>query len=174
MTDVRGAVAALRSLVQRHGHTGADGSLVLPVTSVSGGVATTAWTPVLAGDGTAGTQTYAANGQVGRYSRAGGLVTAQFDILLTAKDAATAGNISIGTLPVTSLNVPGFVQSGWLGIFSSVDLTAGYTHLSCYVLPNDTKLYLSQQGDNIAAANVLAAAIGATTALRGGITYFAA
>jgi len=57
------------------------------------------FTPTLYGSTTAGTQTYTT--QEGRYSRIGNIVTFKVNILLSAYDVATAGDLRIGGLPFT-------------------------------------------------------------------------
>lgn len=120
-----------------------------------------AWTPVLQGDSTAGTQTY--DVQTGWYviflNR---LVYVTGRIRMTAKDGATAGNISIGGLPRTVMNRTNSLQSMSIA-HSSINLSAGYSQAGALLSPNTTKAYLYEMGDNVAMAPVVAAGIGATT-----------
>src|SRR3990167_4235347 len=97
-------------IVDDTGHvTSFGGNITFPATQVSSAGANTVddyeegtWTPTVAGSSTAGSQTYSV--QVGRYVKIGKLVTAQFYVVMTAKDGATAGNALISGLPFTAEN----------------------------------------------------------------------
>ena len=130
------------------------------------------FTPVLAGLTTAGTQTYSV--QLGRYVKIGKLVTIHGVILLSAKDAATAGNMYIGGLPFASELVSGINYSGSIGQYANIDFSTGYTQLGIYVEANGTRAFLTQGGDNVAAGVIAAAAIGANTEIDFTLTYRAA
>jgi hypothetical protein len=127
------------------------------------------WTPAIAGGSTAGTQTYST--QVGRYIRQGNLVTAWFSTVMTAKDGTTAGAFLVTGLPFTSTNVSGLSYSGQVGAAANIDLSAGYSQIGILVSANTTSITVNQIGDNVAAAGLTAAAIAATTELRGSVTY---
>ena len=57
------------------------------------------WTPTLIGSTTPGAQTYGT--QTGTYTRIGNQVFCEARVSITAKDAAIAGNVQIGGLPIT-------------------------------------------------------------------------
>ncbi len=128
----------------------------------------TSYTPSLAGDSTAGSHTYSQ--RAGNYIRIGGFVVAWFNVALSAKDGTTAGAMYI-SLPLTSRNTSNLIGAGFIYAYGNVDFDAGRTHLNGYVLPNDNKMYFSQAGDNVAGANVLAAAISNSTIIRGCAIY---
>jgi hypothetical protein len=71
------------------------------------------WTPTIAGSSVAGTQTYSV--QVGRYIKIGKLVIAWCNVGLSAKDGATAGNISIKGLPFACANVTNLRSASTIG-----------------------------------------------------------
>lgn len=139
---------------------------------VLGAVASGVWTPTILGSSTPGTQTYSA--QTGRYIKIGSLVMAWFNVVMTAKDGATAGNMSVGGLPFTvaatasfggySGNISNFTALAtnvvWLGIRASVNT------VTCGLF----KLAAAGTGS----ASVVAADIAATTQIIGMISYEAA
>lgn len=131
--------------------------------------ADTTWTPVIAGDATAGTNTYSL--QAGFYMRLGNLVIATFFVTMTAKDAAMAGNIYV-SLPVTVRNTSNMFFSGALRQ-SNITLAAGYTWLTCTPTPNTTRAFIQQSGSGVAVANIAAAGIAAGTSIIGTAVYFA-
>lgn len=118
------------------------------------------WTPVIAGSSTAGTQTYSI--QNGRYTRIGNLVFIKCTVLLSAKDAATAGNLRITGLPFTSKNVANSYAS--LTISGANVLHSGaYTYCGARIDPNTTYISLMENGTNLAPALLGAAALKAAT-----------
>jgi hypothetical protein len=127
------------------------------------------WTPTLIGLSTAGTQTYSS--QTGYYVRNGNLITAHFRITMTAKDAATSGNLAIGGLPVAASAVMANA-SGSISRHSNVNLTAGYTQLGLAVPASQSYAQLFQSGDAAATAAVDAGAAAANTEIFGVLSYF--
>ena len=67
------------------------------------------WTPTVAGSTTPGTQTYI--WRRGTYTRIGNRVMIDFQVYTSAKDAATAGSMTITGLPFTANNNTGIPQS---------------------------------------------------------------
>jgi hypothetical protein len=122
------------------------------------------WTPVISGDSTAGTQTY--SNQNGRVTKIGNMYFAEFRVTMTAKDAATAGNIFISGFPGTPTATGG---GGSIASYSNVDLAVGYSQLSLH--NSGGVMYLKQGGDNITSSFVAAAAIAATTEIIGTFMY---
>ena len=119
-----------------------------------------AWTPVVYGSTTPGTNTYSAqNG--GRYYKIGKLVYVQARIALTVKDAAMAGSIIISGLPFT-------VRLGYAGatlpiaIMQGVDLPTGYSFANAQANPNDTTISLRRMGDAVASISVVVSEISAS------------
>jgi hypothetical protein len=126
------------------------------------------WTPAVEGHAAAGTPTYTA--QVGRYLRIGNLVTAWFDVTLSAK-TGILGNIRIAGLPFAASNIAGLTQAGAVGYFTNLDFAAGYTQLSIHAAPNTARVDLFANGDNVGTAPVGANAIAANFAIGGAVTY---
>lgn len=121
------------------------------------------WTPTILGTSTAGTQTYAASTK-GRATMLDRAVLLEGIVILTAKDAATAGDIRIGGLPFTISSGaynPGFAVT-W---FRNIDLTAGYSQIGLQGAAGTTQIALLQSGDNVGELTIAAAAIGATTGI---------
>lgn len=127
------------------------------------------WTPAVAGQTTPGTQTYST--QVGRYIRSGNLVTVWFSIVMTAKDAATAGNFIISGLPFASSNVSGLTYPVSLAQWGNIDLGSTRPVLTARIGANSTDIAMLESGDNTGANGLVAAAITATTTLHGSATY---
>jgi len=123
------------------------------------------WTATLAGSGTAGTQTYGT--QIGRYIKIGKCVLFNASIVLSAKDAATAGNMRIAGLPFTSVTVSG---ARWPCAIDNADLWdlnvgAGRYSMAASVGSNTTVITLTEQGDNVASAALTEADFAATSAI---------
>lgn len=96
------------------------------------------WTPALSGTGS--TFAYAANGQVGTYTRVGRQVTVQFRIQLnTTGNTLGAGALTITSLPFTSANVTS--QSNY-GTASFANLTTSLVQLPFTINPNVTTVSL--------------------------------
>jgi hypothetical protein len=117
------------------------------------------WTPRIFGSTTAGVQTYAA--QIGAFVRVGRIVMLNAKIVLTTKDAAMAGDVTIDGLPFTSNASLGdaVVTAGYIQF---ITFAAGYTQL-CGLIPNNTsQIRLRQTGSNIVAQVVDATAISGT------------
>ncbi len=122
------------------------------------------WTPALAGASVAGTQTYSS--RVGRYIRIGDLVTVFGTIVMTAKDAATAGTATITGLPFTASTVASLEPGGaavqdWENIF----LIANYTCLGIAVASGAATATLQQSGSGQPGLPLNTTGIIATSAL---------
>jgi hypothetical protein len=127
--------------------------------------------PTIGGAGTAGVQTYSA--QVGYYERIGRRVSYDIFITLTAKDAATAGNLTIFNLPFTTRNnaASGRIYSAAVGEYSNIDLTSGGAtpgrpQLCATAANNGTSITLFVSGTGVASAVLTAAALTATSSIR--------
>jgi hypothetical protein len=127
------------------------------------------WTPVIAGDGTAGTQTYSV--QSGKFVRIGKQVWCEFSLTMTAKDGTTAGNIYIGGLPFTVSSATNYRGSGYFGAWVNLTMAAGYTQLGLRAGTSSTIAYITQSGSASAENYTVAANIAATTELRGTIEF---
>ena len=120
-----------------------------------------AWTPVLAGSATAGTNTYST--QAGWYRVDGRMVTASFGIVLTGNSVAMVGNLIITGLPkvaYASLPNPG---GGAPIRYNNVALGAGYTQMGFLMTAGSANILIQKGGDNKAIASVLVGDINATT-----------
>jgi hypothetical protein len=115
------------------------------------------FTPSIGGDATAGSQTYGAQ-RLGTYTKIGNRVAYTVSVNLTAKDAATAGNIVITGLPFAAANL----MAALVGRFSAFDLSTGYTVLNADINSN-TIIRLWQGGDNVSSIALPAAGLLATS-----------
>lgn len=97
------------------------------------------FTPTLVGTSTAGTGTYIANSQVGRYTRIGNRVF--FTVYLGWTAHTGTGNMQINGLPITSANNTNAFQalSVYLG---SISFTGPF--VQAYVAANSTSIVLGQ------------------------------
>lgn len=130
------------------------------------------WTPVVGGSGGTSGQTYAANGQTGRYIKIGRLLVAIFEITFTAKGTIT-GNVELQGLPfsaenVTNLDSPSVVRFAALG--------TSWIHVLVNVRANEA---VGNFIGNTAAAvanttNLATADISNTTSFKGVVIYRAA
>lgn len=127
------------------------------------------WTPTIGGATTAGTQTY--SDQIGRYVKVGRLVSVECRIVMTAKDAATAGSLEIFGLPFTSANIAAAAAGMATATTSNITLTAAYTQIGLQVLPNTTTVFFIQNGSAQAAAAINSTGLAATSAVVMGGNY---
>ena len=97
------------------------------------------FTPTIVGTTTAGAGTYTI--QVGRYTKIGRSVNIQFRVTWTAHTGT--GNMNIGGLPFTALNVTNAFAAVTFGFVSNVAYTAGATPMG-YVAPNSATIALVQ------------------------------
>ena len=119
------------------------------------------FTPTIGGDSVAGTQTYIV--QVGRYTRIGNRVNFNLRIVLSAKDAATAGNLIIGGLPFASNSTAHTFNSFAIGNAGLFTLSVLYTQLEAHIEPNLSYFYLGQIGSGQAYSYLQASAFAATS-----------
>ena len=98
------------------------------------------FTPTIVGTSTAGTGTYSANGQVGRYTKIGNRVF--FDLYLAWTAHTGTGNLEINGLPFTVQNTTNLNRTYSI-IFSSLTLTAGSIG-AAFSSPNTTTIALRQ------------------------------
>jgi hypothetical protein len=138
-----------------------------------GAVLSAAWptAPVVAGSSTAGTQTYST--QLGYYIKIGALVIAWVQINMSAKDAATAGNISINNLPFTARSITNMRYAGSVGLWTSTATT--FVTMLARVSTNTTAISLFGATAATATPTTLVAAdISATTSFTVTVMYEAA
>ncbi len=119
-------------------------SATQPASTDMSDISTGTWTPVIAGQTTAGTQTYST--QAGNYTVIGDIVFISCTIVLTAFDGATAGNINVTGLPFTVTNTsPTFVYAQ--GSFcANVSFSANYTQFISSCNANTTRINLYEFG----------------------------
>lgn len=129
------------------------------------------WTPVIAGSVTPGTQTYTT--QTGVYTQIGNMMHVHFEILLSAFDAATNGNMTVTGLPTAAKGSPSLQYSGTVGQYSLIDLdVVGAYHQIILTLPSaQTTINIQEAGDDVALNNITEADFSATTRINGSISY---
>lgn len=115
-----------------------------------------AWTPVLRGSGTAGTPTYAANGQVGTYEIIGRQVTVRFTVIITSLGGAGApvGNMQITGLPVAPGSATNDFGACFISQMTGVTTGAGYTFVTGEVHGGTSNINLLE--NNTAAGTAVA------------------
>lgn len=119
------------------------------------------WTPLLAGSTTPGTQTYAT--QAAMFVIDNAVCEVWGNIGLSAKDAATAGNVSILGLPVPcNSGITGVVTFGYTRNWD-LDTAGGFYRIDGLIGPSTSQIDLYQSGDNVVPVQLTAAAFGATT-----------
>jgi hypothetical protein len=128
------------------------------------------WTPTIQGSSTAGAQTYGT--QIGTMIYIGPLCLALFQIVLTAKDGSTAGNLQVGGLPVAGAAMPGLTQAGWVASFANLTLTGSGNQVGLEVQPGATSMLLQQSASSAASSAIPASALSSTTAIVGGALFF--
>lgn len=120
--------------------------------------------PTLYGSTTPGTNTYSS--QIGRFKVRNGLCFVQFEVFLTAKDAAMAGSLRI-TLPKTAKAAP---RSGIsIGSYDGVTFSGSNTQLTGYVEQNASYISIMQNGASISA--LAATQIGNGFMITGCVSY---
>jgi len=128
------------------------------------------FTPSLAGSTTPGTQTYST--RAGNWVRYGDFVWVGIAIEMTAKDAATAGNLRITNLPFAlPSGLTSMVASAAVGSFGNIDLDAGYSTIGIGIEAGNTYITMTQAGDNVAVAFLAAANLQATTRIYCSLVY---
>lgn len=146
------------------------------VTDVNGNVKTAiaeavtgVWIPALAGSSAAGTQTYAL--QAGTYTKNGQQICATWNIGLSAKDAATAGDLRITGLPFGAGAT--YTWPATLGYTRNFDLNVagGFYVVQGLLAAGNSYVELYEAGDNVVPAALTAADFGATTFIYGQVTY---
>ncbi len=101
------------------------------------------WTPSVAGNVVAGTQTYTR--RTGTYFRLGQLVLALFDLVGTAKDAAASGTIAVSGLPY--VNTPVSYGHVFISIYYGMPTpTPGSSQLMGLMNPGTNYILLNNSG----------------------------
>lgn len=145
--------------------------IVAPVRSPGISPSPIAWTPVLAGSTTAGTQTYSK--QWGVYLEVGPLVIGMFSIALSALGGTIAGNVTITGLPILSNNSTGAqAQPGSLPLWGDITLGAGYTALGLDVAAGSNVIAVQESGSTLAPLALPVSGLSSTSILVGTIAYF--
>lgn len=117
---------------------------------IGGLIISNPWTPVLAGKGTAGSQTYLS--QWGRYISAGSLVVALFNIKLVAFDPASIGSMEIAGLPIKANGDAAAMQAAFMGSWGGITLLPAYSTLGGRVVSGSQTVDLYQSGNGEYAA----------------------
>lgn len=147
-----------------------NSSAAIAITKLASGVDATSYTPTLAGDSTAGSNTYTT--QVGRYCRIGPLVVVQFNVVLATKDAAMAGNIYV-SIPVAAASVTSLFGAGAV-YHSGITLSAGYTQIAMLISQGTSRAFMYKNGSGAAGAFIVAADVAGTAQVVGTFAYLAA
>ena len=127
------------------------------------------WTPALAGSVTAGTQTYFT--QSGYYTRIGRVATVSFRTELSAKDAATSGNMRVTGLPFAVNNSALIQAAGSTGYVGGMNLSSA-TFVSM-TADNGTSFANIFKWTASGSANVVATEITSSTDMCGTLVYTA-
>jgi hypothetical protein len=125
------------------------------------------WTPTIVGGTTPGTQTYAANGQLGYWSRCGRIVKFTIWFNLTANGGGAAGNATVllpmnGANPLTSRNAINCYQTFAVGEFTGVTLPAVGQQLGFRIPPNSSTGILVASDSGAAITPIAITSIAAT------------
>lgn len=157
-----------RFALLRHDHsqhlTTADGTVV------EGSVARCwkgNWTPVLRGDGSAGT--YELAGSYGRWTRVGDLVTLSAEIVLASSiTGGGSGNLVVSTLPFAPYSTRG---KWWGSLFiDGVDIPGVFCAAEI-TYSNSSYIYLIAMTDNSSYAALQPTAVAANDLMQLSITY---
>lgn len=127
--------------------------------ALEGGITAGSWIPIFVGTGTAGTFTYTANGQVGRYTRFGNLVSVQGLVEISAISVAPTGALQIGGLPFAASNVTNLFGGAMIFFCDNLNMTAGIVQLTGYIAANTSLIVLAELFDNAAGGNFPATGI---------------
>jgi hypothetical protein len=140
-------------------------------TNIPSGYGEGVWTPTLIGSTTPGVQTYTL--QSGSYIKTGRLVFCSCRVIISAKDAAMAGNVYIGGLPFVAANIQG---RGCISIafMTGITLMANYTMASGYVIANTQTIALTQSGSAQSWAFIDVGSLAAAADLDLSFSYIAA
>lgn len=121
------------------------------------------FTPTLGGSSTAGTQTYST--QTGRYRVFDDLVWFCAVVVMTAKDAATSGNLTLFGLPFTALNVSLFQPGVALSRIVNLTMPASRTGFEGRVVQNTSTAQFAAHGSNTSLTALTQTELNATTAI---------
>jgi hypothetical protein len=115
------------------------------------------WTPAYQGTTIAGTFTYVANGQTGRYTRIGNQVFIHCYVQISAISVAPTGNMQITGLPFTAANISTVDFSLAIGFMDRINTSANVIQLTALVRLATTVIWLGESFDNLAWARFPAA-----------------
>jgi len=116
---------------------------------------------LLAGSSTAGTQTYSNNTMTWR--TIGDVCFFNVYIALSAKDAATAGNIQLTGLPFAHRSANAQVTSVTVAYISGITMSANYTQLSAIIQPGNNYVQLVEGGSGQTVQFLTAAGISSSS-----------
>jgi hypothetical protein len=106
---------------------------------------------------------------LGRYVRNGNLVTAWFEIVLTALDGATTGNVTITGLPYAASSAMG--AGGSFSQLGAITFSGSYNGLTARIQASTAVISLVQFGSNINALSLPTTGLAPTTVVQGQVTY---
>lgn len=129
------------------------------------------WSPVIRGDGTAGT--YETTNAYGFYTKIGNAVTVSCDLLLAgAVTGGGTGDATIINLPFTSSATTGMSARATVMTYT-IDFSAGYSYVTAGLSgTSSTTVYIIQSGDNQGLLFLPISAIVAGSRLQFTMTYF--
>lgn len=128
------------------------------------------WTPTVMGSSIPGGHSYAA--QWGWSATMGPAMLVLFNIVLSANDPATAGDVQIGGLPIPAAASPGVAQAGWLSGYADVTMTTGLTQLGVEIEAGASAFTLRQSAPEWAGQALPASGLSNTSSFAGGALYF--
>jgi hypothetical protein len=124
--------------------------------------ASNTWTPVLTDGGSVFTYT----NQSGTYTRVGNIVFAFVDVQIATTTAAPTTTISITGLPFAAVG-----NSSMNFNISLVDIPVNFNAVAGLIITGTSTILVRQNGDNIASAGLVGAAIIANSRLQASFTY---
>jgi len=127
------------------------------------------WVPTIEGDAGTNVNTYTI--QVGTFTRIGRVVTAQFYVAISAKDAGMAGGVQVGGLPYAAQSLTNGFYSGSVSNYTGITLSASYTQVGIAAIQTLTKARVYQNGSGQTSAQIVPSALAATTYIIGTIIY---
>lgn len=129
------------------------------------------WNPTLRGSVTAGSQTYGT--RAGRWTRIGRICFIDFQIVLTAKDVLTSGNMLVSGLPFPAVTSEGNVWPLALSNVDNWDLNVGGARyrMSAHISSGAQLIQLQEMGDNVASAALTEADFADTSSVNGAGWY---
>jgi hypothetical protein len=124
------------------------------------------WTPVIRGDGTAGTPVYAL--QSGRYDKHGRTVHIWGKITLSSFGGSPTGDAIITGLPFPAADIDAVAS---IDVYGGITFSGGADQPGMYVAPGTSTLILTQSGDGVGLAVLPVSALAGTAVIWFSIFY---